>query len=99
MIPLPAMIEAWKRVLVLAPHTDDGEFGCGGTMVSARLRTPFGAFNGSLLPAKVKMAMPMMAAKHAINAILLKLPAKSRQRISSFIGGNVTASTVLVPFR
>jgi N-acetylglucosamine malate deacetylase 1 len=31
-IPLPAMIEAWKRVLVLAPHTDDGEFGCGGTM-------------------------------------------------------------------
>ena len=32
MIPLPAMIEAWKRVLVLAPHTDDGEFGCGGTM-------------------------------------------------------------------
>src|SRR5207245_1676282 len=22
----------WKRVLVLAPHTDDGEFGCGGTM-------------------------------------------------------------------
>ena len=26
------MIETWKRVLVLAPHTDDGEFGCGGTM-------------------------------------------------------------------
>ncbi len=26
------MIESWKRVLVLAPHTDDGEFGCGGTM-------------------------------------------------------------------
>jgi N-acetylglucosamine malate deacetylase 1 len=24
---------AWKRALVLAPHTDDGEFGCGGTMV------------------------------------------------------------------
>ncbi len=24
---------AWERVLVLAPHTDDGEFGCGGTMV------------------------------------------------------------------
>jgi LmbE family N-acetylglucosaminyl deacetylase len=23
----------WERVLVLAPHTDDGEFGCGGTMV------------------------------------------------------------------
>ena len=27
-----AMIEAWKRALVLAPHTDDGELGCGGTM-------------------------------------------------------------------
>ncbi|MDX6504232.1 MAG: N-acetylglucosamine malate deacetylase 1 [Gaiellaceae bacterium] len=26
------MISDWKRVLVLAPHTDDGEFGCGGTM-------------------------------------------------------------------
>ena len=26
------MIEAWRRVLVLAPHTEDGEFGCGGTM-------------------------------------------------------------------
>lgn len=26
------MIEAWRRALVLAPHTDDGEFGCGGTI-------------------------------------------------------------------
>ncbi len=26
------MIQGWERVLVLAPHTDDGEFGCGGTM-------------------------------------------------------------------
>src|ERR1700757_1907993 len=26
------MIEHWKNALVLAPHTDDGEFGCGGTM-------------------------------------------------------------------
>jgi LmbE family N-acetylglucosaminyl deacetylase len=29
------MIESWRRALVLAPHTDDGEFGCGGT--TARL--------------------------------------------------------------
>ena len=27
-----AVIGGWKRALVLAPHTDDGEFGCGGTM-------------------------------------------------------------------
>ena len=26
------MIGGWERALVLAPHTDDGEFGCGGTM-------------------------------------------------------------------
>jgi N-acetylglucosamine malate deacetylase 1 len=26
------VIEGLRRVLVLAPHTDDGEFGCGGTM-------------------------------------------------------------------
>ncbi len=25
------MIGAWKRVLVLAPHTDDGEFGAGAS--------------------------------------------------------------------
>jgi LmbE family N-acetylglucosaminyl deacetylase len=26
------MIEQWRKALVLAPHTDDGEFGCGATM-------------------------------------------------------------------
>ncbi len=26
------MIKQFKRALVLAPHTDDGEFGCGGTI-------------------------------------------------------------------
>jgi N-acetylglucosamine malate deacetylase 1 len=27
------VIDGVRRALVLAPHTDDGEFGCGGTMV------------------------------------------------------------------
>src|SRR6185437_15904585 len=26
------MVKQFKRALVLAPHTDDGEFGCGGTI-------------------------------------------------------------------
>jgi LmbE family N-acetylglucosaminyl deacetylase len=25
-------VNGWRRALVLAPHTDDGEFGCGGSM-------------------------------------------------------------------
>jgi N-acetylglucosamine malate deacetylase 1 len=42
------MIEAWRRVLVLAPHTDDGEFGCGGTMarlVDAGVEVRYVAFS------------------------------------------------------
>src|SRR5439155_20800720 len=27
-----ARVNGWQRALVLAPHTDDGEFGCGGAM-------------------------------------------------------------------
>src|SRR5439155_22212383 len=29
---MPTTLGTWHRALVLAPHTDDGEFGCGGTM-------------------------------------------------------------------
>jgi LmbE family N-acetylglucosaminyl deacetylase len=42
------VIETWKRVLVLAPHTDDGEFGCGGTMarlVEAGIEVHYRAFS------------------------------------------------------
>jgi len=42
------VIGAWKRVLVLAPHTDDGEFGCGGTMarlVDAGVEVRYVAFS------------------------------------------------------
>jgi LmbE family N-acetylglucosaminyl deacetylase len=40
--------DAWRRVLVLAPHTDDGEFGCGGTMarlVEAGVEVRYVAFS------------------------------------------------------
>ena len=42
------MLEGWRRVLVLAPHTDDGEFGCGGTMarlVETRAEVRYVAFS------------------------------------------------------
>ena len=42
------MIESWRRALVLAPHTDDGEFGCGGTMarlVEAGIEVRYVAFS------------------------------------------------------
>jgi N-acetylglucosamine malate deacetylase 1 len=42
------VIGAWERVLVLAPHTDDGEFGCGGTMarlVDAGVEVRYVAFS------------------------------------------------------
>ncbi len=42
------MIGGWERVLVLAPHTDDGEFGCGGTMarlVEAGVEVRYVAFS------------------------------------------------------
>jgi N-acetylglucosamine malate deacetylase 1 len=42
------VIERWERVLVLAPHTDDGEFGCGGTMarlVDAGVEVRYVAFS------------------------------------------------------
>jgi len=42
------VIDAWERVLVLAPHTDDGEFGCGGTtarLVEAGVEVRYVAFS------------------------------------------------------
>jgi N-acetylglucosamine malate deacetylase 1 len=42
------MFEHYKKVLVLAPHTDDGEFGCGATiakMIEAGLEVYYVAFS------------------------------------------------------
>jgi LmbE family N-acetylglucosaminyl deacetylase len=42
------VIAGWRRVVVLAPHTDDGEFGAGGTMarlVAAGVEVRYVAFS------------------------------------------------------
>jgi N-acetylglucosamine malate deacetylase 1 len=42
------VIDGWTRVLVLAPHTDDGEFGCGGAiarLVEAEVEVRYVAFS------------------------------------------------------
>lgn len=49
-------LDSFKRVLVLAPHTDDGEFGCGGTIAklseqgSQVFYAAFSACEQSVLP-------------------------------------------------
>ncbi len=50
------MVKAWKTILILAPHTDDGEFGCGATIakyVDLGARVIYAAFSAaeqSVLP-------------------------------------------------
>ena len=62
-------IERFTNVLVLAPHTDDGEFGCGGTM--ARLiengaRVTYAAF--STAAKSVPEGFPKDVLKHEVRA-------------------------------
>ena len=65
------MISAGRSVLVLAPHTDDGEFGCGGTiarLVDAGAEVRYVAFSSASrsLPAgfPVRHARPRGAGGH-----------------------------------
>lgn len=50
------MLKDKKKILVLSPHTDDGEFGCGGTiadMISNNVEVHYAAFSAceqSVLP-------------------------------------------------
>lgn len=50
------MLNQYKKALVLAPHTDDGEFGCGGTisyLISQGVEVYYAAFSAceqSVLP-------------------------------------------------
>jgi hypothetical protein len=64
------------------------------TIVSARLRTPRGAFIASLPLARMKIKDPMTAARQAISAILLKLPKMFCQRMTSLMFGNSSPSTM-----
>src|SRR4051812_50049626 len=57
------MLAPWQRVLVLAPHTDDGEFGCGGTVArpleaGAHPRSPPLSLSARLLPPRVPPPTP-----------------------------------------
>lgn len=68
------MIERFSRVLVLAPHTDDGELGCGGTMARLReagVRVVYAAFSTARqsLPA----GLPDDTLKHEVAAATARL--------------------------
>ena len=63
------MVEAWQRALVLAPHTDDGEFGCGGTMarlVESGVKVTYAAF--STAAKSVPENFPKDILKHEVRA-------------------------------
>jgi LmbE family N-acetylglucosaminyl deacetylase len=73
----------FKRVLILAPHTDDGEFGCGGTInklieegseiyyaaFSACEQSVLKEFPSDILITEVKKATEILGIKHS-NLIL-----------------------------
>jgi N-acetylglucosamine malate deacetylase 1 len=62
-------IDSFKNVLVLAPHTDDGEFGCGGTMarlVEGGVKVTYAAF--STAAKSVPEGFPTDVLKHEVRA-------------------------------
>ena len=62
-------IERFRNVLVLAPHTDDGEFGCGGTLarlVESGVRVTYVAF--STAAKSVPEGFPKDVLKHEVRA-------------------------------
>ncbi len=68
------MIEHFKRVLVLAPHTDDGELGCGGTiarLVEAGVQVAYAAF--STASQSLPPGMPPDTLKHEVAEATAKL--------------------------
>ena len=72
-------IEGFTNVLVLAPHTDDGEFGCGGTMarfIENGVRITYAAF--STAAKSVPDGFPKDVLKHEVRAAtgVLGIPEK-----------------------
>ncbi len=62
-------IERFDNVLVLAPHTDDGEFGCGGTMarlIENGVKVTYAAF--STAAKSVPEGFPKDVLKHEVRA-------------------------------
>ena len=62
-------IEGFNNVLVLAPHTDDGEFGCGGTMarlIENGVKVTYAAF--STAAKSVPEGFPKDVLKHEVRA-------------------------------
>jgi LmbE family N-acetylglucosaminyl deacetylase len=62
-------IERFRNVLVLAPHTDDGEFGCGGTiarLVESGVKVTYVAF--STAAKSVPEGFPKHVLKHEVRA-------------------------------
>ena len=60
-------IERFQNVLVLAPHTDDGEFGCGGTMarlIESGVKVTYAAF--STAAKSVPEGFPRDVLKHEV---------------------------------
>ena len=61
------MIEQFRKALVLAPHTDDGEFGCGGTMarlIEGGAEVTYAAF--STAAKSVPQGFPRDVLKHEV---------------------------------
>ena len=74
------MIEAWRRVLVLAPHTDDGEFGCGGVMarlVDAGIDVRYVAFSVATKSLPPGFAPDTLAGEVAEATAALGIPAEN----------------------
>ena len=72
-------IERFQNVLVLAPHTDDGEFGCGGTMArlnESGVKVTYAAF--STAAKSVPEGFPKDVLKHEVRAMARELGVPAR---------------------